>query len=293
MFQMSGLAQLISSMLINALVLSSIYVLVALGFAFLFSIMGILNFAHGVIYMAGAYLCYKLTITGINQWLAMLIAVIVVGLFGIILERFFFRPFFGDLNRTIIVCIGIITVLQNGVAISEGYSVSKLPAFVQGMLRVGIFSVSAERIVTFSIAICLLVLLLLFVGRTRTGQQMQAIAQNKEGAVLQGISIHRISALACIIACGLAAVAGSLMGGLLSLTPYMGDSIMTKLLQVLVLGGVGSIRGILFAGLIIGVFDATLPVFVTSAAGDAITILVTILILLFRPQGLFGREVQT
>jgi branched-chain amino acid transport system permease protein len=284
--------QLIVTTLANVLVLSSIYVLVALGFAFLFSIMGILNFAHGVFYMIAAYLCYKLTLMGMNQWFAMLSSMVIVGLFGVPLERFFFRPFYGNLNRTVVVCIGIITVLQNAVAITEGYSVSKLHAFVGGSVDFGMFSLTMERIATFSIAIGLLILTLLFISKTRLGQQMQAAAQNKEGALLQGISIHRISALACIIACSLAAVAGSLMGALLSLTPYMGDNIMAKVLEVLVLGGIGTIRGVLFAGFVIGALDASLPVFVGSAASDAISVLVVIIILLFRPQGLFGQEVR-
>lgn len=286
--------QLLAATIVNILILSSVYILVALGFAFLFSIMGILNFAHGAIYMVAAYICYKLTVVaGMNQWLALLSTVIIVGLFGIILERFFFRPFSGNLNRTIVVCIGIITVLQNGVAITEGYSVSKLPAFVEGVFRFGVFSVSAERVTTFLIATILLILVLLFISKTKHGLQMQAIAQDKEGAILQGIDIHRTSALACVIACGLAAVAGSLMGGLTILTPYMGDTIMTKVLEVLILGGIGSIHGVLFAGLIIGALDATLPLFVSSATSDAIAILIIIVILLFRPVGLFGQEVRS
>ncbi len=294
MFETTAQVQLIAATSVNILILSSIYILVALGFAFLFSIMGILNFAHGAIYMVAAYICFKLTtVAGMNQWLALVSSMIIGGLFGIVLERFFFRPFFGNLNRTIVVCIGIITVLQNGVAITQGYSVSKLPAFVHGIVRFGVFSVSAERVATFSIAITLVVLVLFFISRTRQGQQMQAVAQNKEGATLQGISIHRISALACVIACGLAAVAGSLMGGLTILTPYMGDMIMTKVLEVLVLGGIGSIQGILFAGLIIGALDATLSLFASSAACEAITLLVIIVILLFRPKGLFGQEVRS
>jgi branched-chain amino acid transport system permease protein len=104
------------------------YILLALGFTFLFNILGILNFAHGVIYMIGAYICFYLaTAVGMNQWLAMLISVIAVGLFGIFMERFVFRPFFGNINLIIVVCIGIITVLKNAVSLSQNYTVQVTP----------------------------------------------------------------------------------------------------------------------------------------------------------------------
>jgi branched-chain amino acid transport system permease protein len=284
---------LIIASIINALVLSSMYILLALGFTFLFNIMGILNFAHGAIYMIGAYICFFLaTSVGMNQWLAMLIAVIVVGLFGIFMERFAFRPFFGNINQIIVVCIGIITVLQNGVSVSQGFIVQVTPPFVQGIFKVGIISISWERVVIFLIGISLLILVLLFINKTKQGLQMRAVAQDLEGAVLQGINVHFVSALACVIACALAALAGSLMGSYLSLTPYMGTDIMIKVLEILVLGGIGSINGVLFAGLIVGTLDAVLPIMVSGTATQALMMLIIIIILLFKPQGLFGKEVR-
>jgi len=121
---------------------------------------------------------------------------------------------------------------------------------------------------------------------------MRAVAQDLEGAILQGINVHFVSALACVIACALAAVAGSLMGSYLSLTPYMGNDIMIKVLEILVLGGIGSINGVLFAGLIVGTLDAVLPIWLSGTATQAIMMLIIIVILLFKPQGLFGKEVR-
>jgi branched-chain amino acid transport system permease protein len=284
----------IAAISVNALVISFIYILMALGFAFLFSIMGILNFAHGSIYMVGAYICFELaTSIGMNQWFALLVAVIIMGLFGIVLERVFFRPFFGNLNRTIVVCIGILTVLENGVSVLQGYSVNVIPAFIKGVVRVGIISITWERLVTLLISGILLVAVLLFIRLSKQGQQMQAIAQDLIGATLQGISVHRISALACVIACAIAAVAGSLMGAYLSLTPYMGNAIMVKVLEILVVGGVGSFNGILFAGLIVGCLDAVLPVYFSPTVSQTVALFIIIVILLIRPQGLFGQEVRS
>jgi len=276
---------------VNALVLSSMYILVALGFAFLFSIMGILNFAHGAIYMVSGYICYQLAVEwGVNQWLSLLLSVMIVGAFGLFLEKYCFRPFFGNLNRTIVVCIAIIIILETTVNVTVGTLVRSLPAFVPGILRTGFISVSAEKLVTVMIGGSLLAAMIWFIRRTKLGQQMQAISQDVEGAALQGISVHRISALACVLACGLAAVAGCLMGAIFNLSPFMGGHMLLKALELVILGGIGSVGGIFFAGLIIGTLDATLPLLIGGAASEAIGVGVIITVLLFRPQGFFGRE---
>jgi branched-chain amino acid transport system permease protein len=279
--------------LINMLVLSSMYILVALGFVFLFNIMGILNFAHGVIYMVGGYICFQFAVGfGLNIWLSLVLTVAVVSCLGLFLERFCFGPFFRDLNFTIVICIGIILVLENAVNMTVGTSTRSIPAFVPGILKAGIISLSLQRLITFIIGGALLAITLWFFRSTRLGQQMQAASQNLEGAALQGISIHRVSAIACAIACGLAALAGCLMGAYLNLTPFMGDDMLIKVLEILILGGIGSISGTVFAGLIIGSLDAVLPLFISGAASQAVALGVIIVILLFRPQGFFGREVS-
>lgn len=275
----------------NVLILSSVYILVALGFAFLFTILGILNLAHGAIYMVGGYIGYQFAVAvGLNPWLALLAATATLAAFGVLLEKFFFRPFVGDFDRTVVVCIALTVILQTTVNISVGYQIQSLPHFIPGVLKVGLISVSWQRIVTFVIGAVLLVATTWFVNRTKRGQQMQAVSQNREAAALQGISINRISALACAMACGLAAIAGCLMGAYLNLTPFMGDYILNKALILVILAGVGSISGIFCAGLILGLLDATLPLYINGAASDAITIGIVVVLLLFRPQGFFGHE---
>jgi branched-subunit amino acid ABC-type transport system permease component len=276
---------------INALVLSSMYILVALGFAFLFNIMGILNFAHGAIYMVGGYICYQFAVEwGLNQWASLLLSVILVSAFGLFLEKYCFRPFFGNLNRTIVVCIAIIIILETTVNITVGTQVRSLPTFVPGILRAGVISLSAEKLVTLIIGGALLAVMIWFVTSTKLGQQMQAVSQALEGAALQGISIHRVSAVACALACGLATVAGCLMGAILSLSPFMGGRMLLKALELVILGGIGSMGGIFFAGLLIGTLDASLPLFISGAANEAIVLGIIVIVLLFRPQGFFGRE---
>ena len=121
---------------------------------------------------------------------------------------------------------------------------------------------------------------------------MQAVAQDFEGAALQGINVNRISAMACAMACGMAAVAGCLMGALFNLSAFMGDNMLVKALELVILGGIGSIIGMFFAGLLIGSIDAIVPLFSSGASGQAIGLAIIIIILLFRPQGFFGREFE-
>jgi branched-chain amino acid transport system permease protein len=277
----------------NLLILSSMYILVALGFAFLFNMLGIPNFAHGVIYMLGGYIGLALiSAMGINQWAALIITAVIVGAFGVFLERFCFRPFIGNFNRIVMICVAVIVILQTSVNILVGTQITSLPPFAEGVFKVGLASISYERIVTFAIGAALLGAVIWFVNRTKWGQQMQAISQDMQGAFLQGINVHRISALASFIGCALAAIAGCLIGAYLSLGPFMGDFMLVKVLILAILSGVGSISGIFIAGLVLGALDSILPLFISGAASDAVAVGIVIVILLIRPQGFFGHEVE-
>ena len=283
--------EIAASIVVNSLVLSSMYIFVALGFALILSMVGILNFAHGAIYMVGGYICYIFACGfGLNQWLSLLMSVLIVGLFGLFLEKFCFRPFSGDVWRVAVMTISLIIILETTVNVTLGAEVRRLPAFVSGVVRTGPISLSLERLVTFAVGGLALLIFSLFVRKTKPGQQMLAVAQNPEGATLQGISTHQMSALACAIGCGLAAAAGSLMGAILQLGPFMGDYMLLKAIQVVILSGIGSIGGVLVGGLIIGFLDGTLPMFTGGAVIDAVGLGIIVVLLLFRPQGFFGHE---
>jgi branched-chain amino acid transport system permease protein len=283
--------ELVPGIVINGLTLSSMYILVALGFALLLSLMGVLNFAHGAIYMVGGYICYQFAVEyGLNQWLSLLLAALIVGLFGLFLERFCLRPLSGNMYRILVMVIALILILETTVNVAVGTLVRSLPAFVPGILRAGAISVSGERLITFIIGGVLLLGMILFIRKSKTGQQMLAVAQSPEGATLQGISVYRISAIGCAIGCGLAAVAGSLMGAILSLSPFMGDYMLVKAIQLVIIAGIGSIGGVLAGGLIIGFIDAALPVFSSGAVTQVVSLGIIIVLLIFRPQGLFGHE---
>jgi branched-chain amino acid transport system permease protein len=242
--------------------------------------------------MIGGYICYQLAVVvGFNQWLALLVSMITVGLFGLLLERVFFRPFLNDMNRIVVVTLALIIILEAAINVSVGSYIRRIPSFVPGILRFSNVSVSGDRLATFVIGSALLLGVILFIRKTKTGLQMLAISQDSHGAALQGVKIHRIFAVTTAIGCALAAVAGSLMGAILSLSPFMGDQMLVKAIQIVILAGIGSIGGVLIGGLILGALDATLPLFISGSATDLTGLCIIIVILLIRPQGLFGRDV--
>jgi branched-chain amino acid transport system permease protein len=276
---------------VNALFLSSIYILMAAGFALILGIMRILNFAHGVLYMVGAYVCYYWgVVVGLPPWAAILMSTLVVGLFGLFLEKFCFRPFQGDFDRTLMVSLALIIILQTAADVTVGAYVKALPSVLPGILTIAGVNFAADRLVAFSIGIGLLLLLTLLIRRAKVGQQMLAVSQDREAAALQGIDANRVSAFAFALACAFAAVAGALMGSIFTLQVYMGDYMLVKVIAVVILAGIGSIGGVFVSGLIIGSLDATLPILIGGAGGDAVGFALVILVLLIRPKGLFGHE---
>ncbi len=284
-------SEIIAQTIVNVLMLSSIYILVALGFALLLNVLGILNFTHAAIYMVGGYICYELAVVvGLNQWVSLFVSMIIVGLLGLLLEKFFFRPFLKDMNRIVVITLALIVILEATINVTVGSYIRRIPTFVPGVLRSGGISVSGDRLATFFVGSILLLGTILFIRKTKTGLQMLAISQDLEGASLRGIRIQRIFAVTTAIGCALAAVAGSLMGAVLSLSPYMGDYMLVKAIEIVILAGIGSIGGVLAGGLILGAVDATLPLLISGSATDLIGLCIIIIILLFRPQGLFGHE---
>jgi branched-chain amino acid transport system permease protein len=190
----------------------------------------------------------------------------------------------------IVMAIALIMILETTVEVTLGGVTRALPAFVPGIFRAGSISVDNERVLTFGIGAVLLASMTYLIQKTQIGQQMLAVAQDAEGAALQGIDTHRIAATATVIACATAALSGSLMATIFSMDPFMGDNILLKAIQVVILGGIGSIGGILAGGLIMGFLNAFLPLLFQAAIGDTVTILIVVMILLIRPKGLFGYE---
>ncbi len=286
---LSGSALLQS--LVNGLASGGIYILVALGLTLVLSIMGIVQMSHGEIYMFGAYgVYYIFSILGLNFALALIGSTLVVGGFGIVLERFCFRPFRANPDRAMIVALGLILVFQDVAMVIAGGNPRNYVSPFAGVLHFGGASLSLERLVIVILGFVLLVALYLFINKTKSGQAMLSISQDREGAALQGIDINRISAIAMFLGCGLAALAGALVGSLFGITPTMGSFALMKGIAVIILGGLGSVPGAVIGGIVIGLIDGIMPVLTTAHVAGITGFGVIIFVLLLKPQGIWGHE---
>jgi branched-chain amino acid transport system permease protein len=283
---------LIVQSIVNGLMSGWLYILVALGLTLVLSITGIVMLAHGEIYMLGAYFAYFFAvILGLNFFLAIVLSMLVVGGLGVVIERFLFRPLRRDVDRALILAIGLIVGLQTSVVLVSGTSSTlSIPSPVRGVVSFGGFILSWERVITIIVSMVLVLILLLFVHRTKTGKSMIAVSQDSEAAALHGIVIDRVYSAAMFFGCALAAAAGSLVGAMFSLTPHMGSLAMTKGIAAIILGGLGSIWGVIIGGLILGLIDGLIPPLLSAYMADIIGFVAIIGILLVRPQGLLGRE---
>ncbi|MBS4025016.1 MAG: branched-chain amino acid ABC transporter permease [Clostridia bacterium] len=278
--------------IVNILMISSIYVLVALGFALIFGVMRIMNFAHGAIYMIGGYVCYYLWVMlGLSPWASLPLTMLIMALVGLFIEKWCFRPFQRDFEKAIIMSIAIIIILRTGADLVVGSSGKGLPPLLSGVLEIGSVTLRLDRLLVLGICLVLFVALTFFVQRSKIGLSMLAIAQDRDAAALQGININRISAYACAMGSGLAGLAGGLVGSVLVLHVSMADMILVKIIAIVILAGIGNVGGIWLGGLIVGGMDALFPYYMSSSLAESLALGLIILILLIRPQGFFGSEV--
>ena len=276
---------------INALVQGIMYILAALGFAFIFNMLGTINLAHGALYMVGENLCYYLcAMAGMNNWLALVVAAVVLAAVGLLLERIMFRPFMADFDRIIMIGVALMTIGQTIANVLTGSQALVIPAYATGSVSLLGVPISNERLLTFGIGLVLLLITLYIVNRTALGRQMEAVAQDRLGAALQGININRVSATVCAIGCALAAVAGCFMGAYQGLSANMGDTMNLRILMLVMLAGAGSMNGIIITGTVMGFLDCVCPILFQGNAGSAVPIAIVVILLLIKPKGFFGHE---
>lgn len=283
--------QILINVLVNALVLGIMYILASLGFAFIFNMLGTINLAHGALYMVGAYLCYYLcAMAGMSNWLAMIVAAVVLAVVGLALERVMFRPFLADFDRIVMIGVGLMTIGQTIANILTGSRAMVIPAYATGSSSILGNPISNERLLTFGVGLALLLAALYIVNRTALGRQMEAVAQDRLGAALMGIDINRVSAIVCAIGCALAAIAGCFMGAYQGLSSNMGDTMNLRILMLVMLAGAGSMNGIIITGTVLGLLDTVCPLLFKGNAGSAVPIAIVVILLLIKPKGFFGHE---
>ncbi|MBW1998995.1 MAG: branched-chain amino acid ABC transporter permease [Deltaproteobacteria bacterium] len=289
MFEVSSIVLLQS--IVNGLVLGWIYILMALGMSLILSITNILQFAHGEVYMLGAYVAYYFCVVmGFNFYLSILISVLSMALLGLVLERFFFRPLRAEFLPSMIVALGLMIMLQSIVTVGFGINPKAIPSFAPESLELFGMMVGQDRLIAVGISVALTLMLFVFLKKSRYGLALTAAPQNREACVLQGINPDTMSAIAMAIGSGLAAVGGALMGATLVLNTFMGSTALLKGIVIIVLGGMGSLLGVIAGGIILGLVDGVVLVVMGPIAASIAPLLLVVVILVIRPLGLFGHE---
>jgi len=286
---------MIYQQLVNGLMLGASYALVAIGYTLIFGVLNLLYFAQGEVFMVGAFVgLYLVLYAGAGIYGAIFGAMIICGLLGAVAVFVAVRPVRKDRPLApLISTIGLTIILQNlAVYIFGGQQVAFPETIEQRLYQLGPVTISSAQLVILGIAIALMVLLWLFIERTKLGRAIRATAENHETAALLGVNVNRVVLITFIIGSGIAGVAGVLDGIKNSnISPFMGLGAAVKGLIVMLLGGLGNVPGAMVAGLMLGMIEILSAAYIGTTERDFFSFLILILILLWRPTGLFGTRV--
>lgn len=278
--------------LVNAVYAASFFALVAVGLVLIFGVLGIINFAHGELYMMGAYcVLYFYMMQNMPYYVALALAAVFLAVFGLIVERLLFRPMLQNPLGGLIISLGLLLVLQAVAAMTFGVRMEFITEPVPGSIR--LFgetgpTVGIQRLMLIVAAVVLLSGLWIFLHRTRWGWALRACSQDPEAAALQGISLAKVSRLAVAIGAALAGVAGGLAAPLVSPSPYMGHSVIVAAFIVTIVGGLGSVQGALLAAAIYGFVHTFVTTYAGGTVADIVGLVLMLVVLTIRPAGLFG-----
>ena len=287
------------SYLVNGLSLGSVYAIIALGYTMVYGIAKMLNFAHGDIIMVGAYVALlSMTQAGMPPAAAVLAAAVVCTVLGVVIERIAYKPLRNASSSlaVLITAIGVSYLLQNLALLIFGANPQTFSSVItwKGItLAEGELSISGVTIVTIAVCIVIMIALVTFVQKTKPGQAMRAVSEDKGAAQLMGINVNGTIALTFAIGSALAAIAGVLLcSAYPSLTPYTGAMPGIKAFVAAVFGGIGSIQGAFIGGLLLGIIEILGRAYISSQMADALVFAVLIIVLLVKPTGLLGKQIQ-
>jgi branched-chain amino acid transport system permease protein len=281
-------AILLVQCLLNGLSMGLTYALMALGLTLIFGMMHIVNFAHGEFLMLGSFcLFYLYGQLGINFFLAFILTIFILGLFGLLLERVVFRPITGQIRPQIIATLGVSLVLMNIGYVVFGLKSKSVPSVIPGVTQILGGYIAKERIMTMTFSLVLAGVLYYVLQRTKIGRAMRAVQQNAEAAALQGVNINRINSLGWGLATALAAAGGALLAPIFSVHPDMGYRPVCLAFIIVIVGGLGSIPGAFFGALIIGLVESFVGTLLGSEFAWGSIFLLAVLVILLRPRGLF------
>ena len=250
--------------------------------------MGIINFAHGELYMLGAFMLWWLYGQhGLAFPVAVAITAIAIGGLGIGLERGIFRPLRRQPMMALLASIGLAFALQVALLLAFGTIPKVVPAAFPALIEAAGFAISMQRISIIVVSVLLLILLGVFLQRTKPGLAIFACAEDPVAASLQGISLNTSSAITMGLGCGLAGVAGALAAPIVIIEPYMGVSVILKAFMIVIIGGAGSIRGALVMGFVLGFLESGFSTMVDPVLMVLIELVIMLVVLVVRPEGLF------
>ncbi|HZK87091.1 MAG TPA: branched-chain amino acid ABC transporter permease [Syntrophomonas sp.] len=283
--------------LLNGLTLGSTYALIALGYTMVYGIVQLINFAHGEIYMFGAFVgLYLVVAFGLNIFWALLGAMGFCMLLGMLVERIAYRPLRGKSSRlsALISAIGVSIFLSTLMALLRGTNTTRYPLVMgEKTFHMGSLEVSSLQIIILLVSALLMIGLQLMIQKTRIGKAMRACSQDIDAASLMGINVNRVISFTFAIGSALAAAGGVMVGIYYNAVwPYMGTMAGLKAFSAAVLGGIGSVPGAMIGGLTLGVLEIMGVAYLSSSYKDAIAFAILILVLIVRPQGLMGQKIS-
>jgi len=282
---------MISTIIVNGLSLSASYCMIALGLSLAFGVMRIMNFAHGELYMLGAYMAWLFyTKAHLPIILVLLIGMLVPAIIAIILERGIFRPLRGNPMSSYIAAVGVAFILQVLVGQIWGLGKDKQVNSYFGF-SVDIFGahISMTNVTVIILSVILTAALLLFLRYTRFGKALRACAQDAEAASVQGIGINKVAAITMGVAGLVVGATGVLMAPISLVNPYMGGTVILVAFNVIIIGGAGSIEGTILAAIILAFLTSTVSSLVDSTTAQLLSFVFMFIILSVRPMGLFKR----
>lgn len=287
--------ELVVQSIINGLIQGGFFALFAVGLVLVFGVMGVVNFAHGELVMAGAYTIWFLHAQqNLPYSIALLLAIIIATCIGLLMERFLFRPTRDDPLIGLICSIGVLFLLQVAATLLGGDGPSKqvAPPLQGTFVAFDFVRVPYQRIFSLGVCVITLAALWFFLVRTRLGWALRAVALDREAAALQGISIHAISMLAMGLGAALAGLAGGLMAPLININPHMGHNVIITAFIVVIVGGVGSLTGSVLTAILYALFHTFITVFYGATVATICGLLVMVAVLIVRPTGIMGARIS-
>ncbi len=282
---------LVLQALLSGLLNGGIYSLVSIGLTLIFGVMRIINFAHGSLMMLGMYVTYWLfVLAGVDPYLSVVVSASALFVVGLVIERALVDPVLdAPEHDQLLLTLGISLVIENLALFLWTPNPRTIQvSYLTVAPMVGGIMISSPRVIAFAVSVALTAVLYLFLKRTDLGKAIRAVAQDREGALTVGIDMRRIYALAFGIGCACVGAAGSLVAPFYTVEPYVGGVFVITAFVVVVLGGMGSFAGALVAALIVGVAESLAAVFIPAAMKQIVMYSIFVVVLLFRPQGLFG-----